>query len=212
MVIPSPLFEGLPEEAIAQLKAKVLDVQKNSRVIDEGNEATALFVVVSGRLKVLRSDADGNELTLNTLAEGDIFGELALLDDKPRSGTVVALEPCRLLMISKDDFRSLVHHPDVALRLLQRLADKIRRLSDTAFLFATGDVFMRLRALLTDLAQPRDNLRIIEEPLTQREIASRIGCTRERVTAVMKAIVEGGYVEIDDRRRIVLRKELPQRF
>ena len=98
------------------------------------------------------------------------------------------------------------------MRLLQRLADQVRRLSDTAFLFATGDVFMRLRALLTNLAQPRDNLRIIEEPLTQREIASRIGCTRERVAAVMKAIVEGGYVEIDNRRRIVLRKELPQRF
>ena len=212
MTIPSPLFEGLPQKTLRELQAKVLDVQRNSRVIDEGNEATALFVVIAGRLKVLRSDADGNELTLNVLSEGDVFGELALLDNRPRSGTVVALEPCRLLVISKDDFRKLLSHPEVAMRLLQRLADQVRRLSDTAFLFATGDVFTRLRALLTSLARPHENLRIIQEPLTQREIASRIGCTRERVTAVMKAIVEGGYVEIDARRRIVLRKELPQRF
>jgi CRP/FNR family cyclic AMP-dependent transcriptional regulator len=213
MAAPIPLFQGLPQESIDQLLSGGVrrTYPRNSVIINEGDEATSLYIVLSGRLKVYRADADGKEFILDTLSEGDHFGELALVDDEPRSASVATLEPCKLLVLSKAAFHeSLARNPELAAHLIQWFAGKVRRLTDSAYVIATCDVFGRLRALLTERARPRGDLMAIEEHLTHQEIASRIGCTREMVSRIMRDLVTGGYIEIDTDHRILVRKQLPQ--
>ncbi len=180
MAAPIPLFQGLPQESIDQLLSGGVrrTYPRNSVIINEGDEATSLYIVLSGRLKVYRADADGKEFILDTLSEGDHFGELALVDDEPRSASVATLEPCKLLVLSKASFHeSLARNPELA---------------------------------LTERARPRGDLMAIEEHLTHQEIASRIGCTREMVSRIMRDLVTGGYIEIDTDHHILVRKQLPQ--
>jgi CRP/FNR family transcriptional regulator, cyclic AMP receptor protein len=213
MTIPISLFQGLPQQSIEQLLSGGVQrtYPKTCVIINEGDEATSLYIVLSGRLKVYRADAGGKEFILDTLSEGDHFGELALVDDEPRSATVATLEPCKLLVLSKASFHeSLTRNPELAAHLIQWLAGKVRRLTDSAYLIATRDVFGRLRALLTERAKPKGELMVVEEHLTHQEIASRIGCTREMVSRIMRDLVTGGYIEIDTDHRIVVCKQLPQ--
>jgi CRP/FNR family cyclic AMP-dependent transcriptional regulator len=212
MAAPIPLFEGLPQESIDQLLSGGVQrtYPKNSVIINEGDEATSLYIVLSGRLKVYRADADGKEFILDTLTEGEHFGELALVDDEPRSASVATLEPCKLLVLSKASFHeSLTGNPELAAHLIRWLAGKVRRLTDSTYLIATRDVFGRLRALVTERAKPKGGAMVMEH-LTHQEIASRIGCTREMVSRIMRDLVTGGYLEIDTDHRILVRKQLPQ--
>jgi CRP/FNR family transcriptional regulator, cyclic AMP receptor protein len=215
MATSIPLFQGLPQENIDQLLSSGVErpYPKNSIIFHEGDEATSLYIVLSGRLKVYRANAEGKEFILDTLSGGDHFGELALVDDEPRSASVAAIEPCRLLVLSKAAFHeSLARHPGLAPRLIQSLASEVRRVTDSLYLIATQDVFGRLRALLKEQAKPRGDVMVIEARLTQQEIASRIGCTREMVSRIMCDMVTGGYIEIDTDHRIVMRKKLPQNW
>lgn len=209
----TPLFEGLPADCVEQLLSGGVQrtYPRNAVIINEGDEATSLYIVLSGRLKVYRADADGKEFILDILAEGDHFGELALLDDTPRSASVATLESCKLMVLSKAAFRqSLAANPELAVQLIRWLAGKVRRLTDAAYVIATRDVFGRLKALLMEQAKPRDGVHVIDERLTHQEIASRIGCAREMVSRIMRDLVTGGYVEIDTEHRIRINKKLPQ--
>ena len=215
VTIPIPLFQGLPQETVDQLLSRGVQrsYPRNCVILNEGDEASSLYIVLSGRLKVFRADAQGKEFVLETLSEGDQFGELALLDEAPRSASVATLEPCKLLVLSKASFQeSLARDPELAMQIIQTLASKIRRLTDTAYVIATHDVFGRLRALLTERAKVKGNLMIVEERLTHQEIANRIGCAREMVTRVMRDLAVGGYIETDAEHRIVIRKALPQNW
>jgi len=210
---PIPLFEGLPAHCVEQLLGAGVQraYPRNAVIINEGDEATSLYIVLAGRLKVYRADADGKEFILDTLGEGDHFGELSLVDDEPRSASVATLEPCKLMVLSKTAFQdSLLANPQVAFHLIRCLAVKVRRLTESAYLIATRDVFGRLRALLMERAKPRGELHVIDERLTHQEIAGRIGCAREMVSRVMRDLVTGGYIEIDTEHHILIRKKLPQ--
>jgi CRP/FNR family cyclic AMP-dependent transcriptional regulator len=124
---------------------------------------------------------------------------------------VATLEPCKLLVLSKASFQeSLARHPELATHLIQWLAGKVRRLTDSAYLIATRDVFGRLKALLMERAKAKGDLLLIEERLTHQEIASRIGCAREMVSRIMRDLVTGGYLQIDIDHHILIRKKLPQ--
>jgi CRP/FNR family cyclic AMP-dependent transcriptional regulator len=206
-----PLFQGLPQDSVDQLQKKGVQrtYPRGAVIINEGDAATSVFIVLSGRLKVYLGDAGGKEFVLETLSEGDLFGELALLDNAPRSASVMAIEPCKLLALSASDFKSLASNPELAARLMQRLTEKVRRLTNTLYVIATRDVFGRLRAFLTERAKPEGDLMVVEH-LTHNDIASRIGCTREMVSRIMRDLVTGGYIEIDSSHRILLRKQLPQ--
>jgi CRP/FNR family cyclic AMP-dependent transcriptional regulator len=214
MITSIPLFQGLPQESIDQLLKEAVPrtYRKGSTVIRQEDEATTLYIVQSGRLKVYRDDPGGKQFILETLSEGDHFGELALLDDKPRSASVDAIEPCVLLALSKAAFhKSLASHPGLSLQLLRSLAGEMRRLTDSLELLATQGVYGRLRALLVKEANTRDGAMVIEKPFTHQDMANRIGCTREMVSKIMSGLVIGGYLEIDtDPHRVFVRKQLPQ--
>ena len=207
-----PLFDGLAPESVERLMSRSVErnYPKQTVVIHEGDDPTGMYVIVSGRVRAYLTDANGKEFVLATHGEGEYFGELALLDDAPRSASVATVEPCRLLVLSRASFEEcLLQNPELALQLLKGLARRVRRLTESARTLALKDVFGRITALLQDLAVERDGVLVIEERLTHQEIARRIGSSREMVSRILKDLETGGYIEVDAAHRLAIRRKLP---
>lgn len=191
------VFAGLDDQQLAVLGAHVLTRRypKNTVIIQEGDEASALYVIESGQAKVYLSNEDGKEVIINMLGEGEIFGELALIDDAPRSASVKTTKPTHLAVISRTGFKQLLaSHTDIALRLLVDVTRRVRLLSESIRSLALLDVYGRVAKVLLDLAQEHDGQLIIREKPTQQDIANRVGASREMVARIMKDLLTGGYV------------------
>src|SRR5258706_16242319 len=124
-----PLFAGFTEDQLRLLATAVnrRNVPRGTVVIVEGDPTDSLYIIISGRLKVMMSDAEGKEVILAMLGPGEYFGEMGLIDDEPRSATVVAIEPCELLYIAKRDFKKcLAENFDMAMAVMRGLVRRLR--------------------------------------------------------------------------------------
>jgi CRP/FNR family transcriptional regulator, cyclic AMP receptor protein len=205
-----PLFEGLSSEQLARV-ANVTEVRRypaRGVVVTQGEPATELFAVVRGRLKVSSSNADGRDTVLGIMAEGEVFGEVALLDGGLRSATCSAVEPCELLVVSRAQFLELLENtPGIAVKLLLVLSRRLRRLSqrseDTAFL----DVPSRLARCLLDLAARFGEARgagvFVTLKLSQQELGDLIGATRESVNKNLAEWTRLGLLQLEAGRLLV---------
>lgn len=205
------LFEGLSEETLRPLlnRAAKKVVPKNTIVISEGDQSDSLYVILNGRVKVFLQDEEGKEIILNFHGPGEYFGELALVDDRPRSASVMTVEKAVFLVISKDDFRHyLADHPDVALILIKGLCRRMRLLTDSVKSLALMDVYGRVAKLLLSLAQPRQGKMVIESGVTHQEIANRVGASREMVGRILRDLATGGYIHIEGK-TITINEKLP---
>lgn len=205
-----PLFDGLSPEAVAKIESRAVarNYPRNAVVISEGDEATSMFIIVSGSVKIYHTEADGKETIHNTQGPGDHFGELALVDDAPRSASVMTQEASRLLVLSKAAFKEcLEESPEVGYHLVQTLARQVRRLTENVNMMSR-DVYGRIRTLLMSLSVERDGVLMIDHPMTQQDIANRIASSREMVSRVLKELTDGGYIAVPDK-RIVIKKKLP---
>ncbi|HEX3865149.1 MAG TPA: Crp/Fnr family transcriptional regulator, partial [Gemmatimonadaceae bacterium] len=172
----------------------------------------SLFVVREGRVKVVLIGEDGREVILGVLGVGDHFGELALIDDGPRSAHVIAMEDSNLLVLRRDDFRRRVEQtPGIAWSLLTELSRRLRRADDKIGGLVLLDVPGRIARLLLDLAE-ESGKSTIEKALTHQTIAQMIGASRETVSRAMKEFQDANWVTVE-RRRITLadRPALEQR-
>jgi CRP/FNR family cyclic AMP-dependent transcriptional regulator len=180
-------------------------------IVNEGDRSDSIFIIVAGRVKVYLHNRDGREIVLNTHGPGEYFGEM-VLDEGPRSASVVTLEPSRFLVISKAAFRTFLSgHPDFAMKLINRLMRRIRALTDNVGSLALLDVYGRVARLLMELAVERDGRLVVEDRLTQKDIGDRVGASREMVSRIFKDLVAGGYISLNDR-RITITKGLPKRW
>lgn len=208
------IFSGIPD---ADLRAiETLSVTrtypKNTVIINEGDQANAMYLVVTGKVRVYVSDESGKEFILNTMGPGDYFGELALLDDEVRSASVITTEKSTFSIIYKDDFSKVIlSHPNIALVLLKNLSNTVRQLTENVKTLALQDVYGRIRKTLMSLAVDRNGETLIEERLTQQDIANRIGSSREMVARILKDLSLGGYIEID-KKHFKLLKKLPESY
>src|SRR5438874_7157712 len=102
-----PLFTSFPEDQLRMLSTMVTrrSAPRSTTIMAGGDPTDSLYIVLSGRLKVMMSDADGKEVILAILGPGEFFGEMGLIDDEPRSASVVSIEPCELLFIAKREFK-----------------------------------------------------------------------------------------------------------
>lgn len=198
-------LEALSAHATAQA------FPRNAVIVNEGDRSDSIFIIVSGRVKVYLHNRDGREVVLNVHGQGEYFGEM-VLDEGPRSASVITLEPSRFLIISKGAFREFLSgHPDFAMKLINRLMRRIRSLTDNVGSLALMDVYGRVARLLMDLAVERDGQLVVDEPLTQKDIGDRVGASREMVSRIFKDLVAGGYISLDHR-RITIAKDLPPRW
>lgn len=186
-----PLFADLSPDELEKIEslAQVRSYPARTPVVNQGEPARALFGIMHGRLKVVSSGPDGRDTVLGIMAEGEVFGEVALLDGGARSATCTTIEPCELMVLDREPFMDLLAtSPAIAVKLLTVLAKRLRRLSqrseDNAFL----DVPTRLARALLDLVarfgerltQPNRGV-YISLKLSQQELGDLVSATRESV-------------------------------
>lgn len=206
-------FSGLEEHELRALSAHaaVQTFPKNAVIINEGDRTDSIFIILSGRVRVFLRGGDGREVVLNVHGPGEYFGELAL-DERPRSASVATLEPSKFCIITKADFRRFLSgHPDFAMKLIRRLMHRVRALTGTVGNLALLDVYGRVARLLLELATERDGRLVITQRLTQKDIADRVGASREMVSRIFKELIAGGYITLEQK-RIVINKDLPPRW
>ena len=205
------LFSELSEsdlEAVTKL-AVTRNFLKNTIILCEGDLSDSLYVILSGKVKVYLSDDEGKEVTLNVQGEDEYFGELALLDSAPRSASVVTLEKTQLAVISKSAFEQcMAKNPDISLKVSRGLARRLRELSENVRSLALMDVYGRVAHTLLDMSEEHDGKRIIPQKLTQREIASMVGASREMVSRILRDLSIGGYITIE-KKIITINERLP---
>jgi CRP-like cAMP-binding protein len=189
-----PLFVGLPLDQLESLGASLQRrrCRAGETIFRQNDPGNSLFIIESGVVKVQRASAEGKEVILAILSPGDFFGELALLDEEPRSADAVAKEDSTLLVLDRADFQKfIVQDPSAATRLLAALSRRLRRtdqlVQDAAFL----DVPARLARLLLTLTEQRE----ATDALTQSELAAMVGATRESVNRWLQFYRRRGLVE-----------------
>jgi CRP/FNR family cyclic AMP-dependent transcriptional regulator len=209
--LDSSVFSLAPEELVElRRKAQIRNLPRQMLVVSEGDHTDSLYIILSGKVKVFISE-DGRQVTLRQLGPGDYFGEM-VLDQGPRSASVMTLEPSSLAMVSRDAFQAFIAaHPDFTLRLIKKLIHFTRGLTNSVRSLALLDVYGRVARLLLDLAVERDGKRVIPEKLTQREIASRVGASREMIGLILRDLSVGGYITVSGR-EITINRVPPKRW
>ena len=194
-----PLFAGFPDEQLRTLVSVVTrrSAPRSSVIMAAGDPIDSLYIVISGRLKVMMGDSDGKEVILSLLGPGEFFGEMGLIDDSPRSATVVATEPCELISITKRDFRRcLAENFEMTNAVMRALVRRLREADRKIGSLALLDVYGRVARLLLDMAENVNGQKIVTRRLPKQDIAKMIGASREMVSRVMKDLQIGGYIEV----------------
>lgn len=205
------LFSNIPPECLYKLErtSSLRKYPKNTILFMEGDDNSQLFVIKSGLVCIHTDDNEGRQLVLNYMGPGEYFGELALLDDKPRSASASTVEDSTLLSISRENFRAFMReYPELYEVLMVELADRIRSLTENVKDMALLDVYGRVAHTLERLCSPAAE---VSPKLTHQDIANMVGASREMVSRVMKELVVGGYIEIQQKQIHIL-KSFPKNW
>jgi CRP/FNR family cyclic AMP-dependent transcriptional regulator len=208
-----PLFEGVTESELSALadRAVTRSYPKQAILVNEGDESDSLFLILAGRVKVYLSDESGKELILAIKGPGQYFGEM-VLDDQPRAASVMTIEPAQFAILSRADFRAfLLRHSEVALQVIQNLIRVARGLNQNVRSLAMLDVYGRVARILLELAVEQGGKLVIPEKMTQKDIAARVGASREMINRILRDLTTGGYVTVEAG-RITINKAPPARW
>jgi len=194
-----PLFSQLPDDQLLLL-TPVLSRKpypKDSTVIAAREPTDALYIVISGRLKVMMNDKEGREVILAILNQGEFFGEMGLIDQAPRSASVVTIESCELLTMTRADFtKCLQKNLDLTMSVMRGLVKRLREADKKIGSLALMDVCGRVARLLMEMAETVDGQKVITRKLPKQQIAKMVGASREMVSRVMKEMETGGHIEV----------------
>jgi CRP/FNR family transcriptional regulator, cyclic AMP receptor protein len=205
-----PIFSELSDEDITSL-AKLASRKrypKDTVVFFENEEGDFFFTILEGRIKVTILGDDGREVILSVLGPGDFFGEMALLDNEPRSATAIAVEESELLSLHRNDFQTVLNdNKSITSALIRVLSARLRRANHQISTLALLDVYGRVARVIVDMAREegkrlRDG-RIAFRRATHQEIANRIGTTRETVTRMLKDLERQGLIHVEGKEIVV---------
>lgn len=204
-------LDGVVVSAVAA-DAELRDLQRNDVIFSEGDPAEKLFVVRSGRIAITKRSPDGRESVVALMEEGDLFGEMPLFEahGAGRSAGARALEASELVAVPYEPRRAVFREkPELLWGVVALFARRLRAtnedLADSVFLDVTGRTAKRL----LEIAGDADEFML---PVTQEELASMVGASRERVNKAIAAFIRLGWIEQTERRyRILKRDELTRR-
>ena len=208
--------QDAPADAVAPLQPETLrgiastgvvrTFPRNTVLINEGDQGDSVFVILSGRVKIFSSNEAGREFVIDFHGPGEYVGEMTL-DGAPRSASVITVEPTTCAVVNRAQLRDFIlAHPDFAMHLIERLIHRVRVTTGNLKSLALSDVYGRLVRLLYALAKEVDGRQIVPEKLTQQEIADRVGASRDMIGKLMKDLVAGGYLAVEDRTITILKK------
>jgi CRP/FNR family transcriptional regulator, cyclic AMP receptor protein len=206
-----PFFAGLDTAALERVAAGTWTrrFRRGEIIYHAGDPGDTLFIVISGEVKISVPAETGQEAILATLRAGDVFGELVLLDGAPRSSTATALVATETVVLPRDRFRDLIAtEPPVRDALLASLAAELRRLTthveELHFLDMTGRLASRLVRLAAEAEVASDGSIRLLPTLTQAELASMVGCTRQSVNKVLGRFADDGLIRLERHAIVVL--------
>ncbi len=198
-----PLFEVLTPIQAQQVAAVVTKkrYKRGECLVEEGKTTDALYLLLSGRARVLMTDHKGNEVILATLRTGDYVGEMSLIDGAPHSATVTTEVQTDVLILGRADFlRCVGDNAAVALSLMRGLVQRLRHADRKIGSLALMGVYGRVATVLLESAQLGDNQqRVIRDKISRQDLAKMVGASREMVSRVMKEFEEQGFIETLDK-------------
>ncbi len=199
----TPLFEALSDEDSSALRSGIIDVNldRGERLFAEGDAGDKLYIILSGKIKLTKAAPDGRENLLSVHGPGEMFGELSLFDPVPRTSSATAVVNARLAGLAHDDLRTwLSTRPEVAMHLLQALAQRLRRINEVKADLVFTDVPGRVAKALLDLAErfgvPTPDGLQVNHDLTQEELAQLVGASRETVNKALADFAARGWIQL----------------
>jgi CRP/FNR family transcriptional regulator len=199
----TPLFETLSEEDSAALRSGIIDVHldRGERLFSEGDTGDKLYIILSGKIKLSKAAPDGRENLLSVHGPGEMFGELSLFDPIPRTSSAIAVTNTRLAGVAHDELLTfLSSRPEVAMHMLQALAQRLRKINEVKADLVFTDVPGRVAKALLDLAE-RFGTPIaagiqVHHDLTQEELAQMVGASRETVNKALADFAARGWLQL----------------
>ncbi|MFP8876020.1 MAG: Crp/Fnr family transcriptional regulator [Myxococcota bacterium] len=198
------LFQSLSNQELASIATLTTTRELASRdeLFHKGDQGSQVFVVCSGRLKILTTSRVGTCVVFNTVGPGEVIGELALISGTPRNATVIAVEPCVLLVIERRDFLAFLRsRPDAAIQLLVILADRLRGVNemveDTLFLNVSPRLAKKLTSYAERYGEPTPRGIRIDLKLSQEEWGDLVGTTRESINKQLRTWASDGMISLE---------------
>ncbi|MEE8116198.1 MAG: Crp/Fnr family transcriptional regulator [Gemmatimonadales bacterium] len=197
-----PLFSQLREGDVWRIRNAAItrNYARDSIILFESDAGDALYVVLSGQVKIVHTAEDGREVILATRAKGDFFGELSLIDDQPLTAHVIAMQDSDLLVLRRDDFRRcLAEMPGISAGLLRALCQRLRRADSMIGGLVLLDVKGRVARLILEMASQNDG-KTIPKGITHQTISQMIGASRETVSRTLREMTMQGLIVVTGRR------------
>ncbi|MBL1211713.1 MAG: Crp/Fnr family transcriptional regulator [Ignavibacteriae bacterium] len=199
-----PIFSELEEETIEKIAQVGVrkSYGKENVILMEEEAGSALFVIISGKVKISRTSSDGREVILSILSESDFFGEMAILDGLTRSATVISIEESELYIIQRNQFLELLKsHPEISISLLQELTQRLRtadmKIKALTLKDAEGKVATVILQIADDYGKIKQGLVEIEKLPLQQDLANMAGTSRETISRTLHSFAKKDLVEIE---------------
>ena len=205
-----PFFSVLKDREILAVipMFKEKKFARNSVIFTQEEEGNTFFFIIDGRVKVVILSRGGREVILAILGKHDFFGEMSLIDDMPRSATLIALEDTSIIFLKREDFLAkLIKYPEMTLRLMQEMSKRIRRADERINSLSALNVYGRVAGVILEIVKASGKTIpegfLIEKRPTHNDIAGMAGTTRETVSRIMKDLRSRGFLKMDGRGMIV---------
>lgn len=209
-----PLFSSLSRKQrnIIQSSCRSINFSKESIILNQGEDSSDLYVILSGKAKVSLINEEGREIILDILSKGDFFGELSLFDRMPRSATVIATANTDIIMLQRGAFIKIIkENPDITVNLLTVMARRLRNADERIETLAFVDVYGRVAKILIDMAKnkgkPLSDGSIKFVRPTHQVIADQIGASREAVTKAIKSLISRGLIIVSGKEITITPKQ-----
>ena len=207
-----PLFAMLTDAQASAVSDAVVKrrYKRGDSIVEQGKKSNALFIMLTGRARVISTDSRGREVILATLQSGDYIGEMSLIDNEPHSATVQAEIQTDVLELARLDFaRCLPENNSMAYAVMKGLVQRLRHADRKIESLALMDVYGRVARALLEFAVPAaDGQMVIRDKISRSDIAKMVGASREMVSRVMKDLEERGFVQSQDNGSMLIKERM----
>lgn len=206
-----PLFGELTESEQKEIWNHVItrSYTKSNIILFEEDQGDSLFIIKEGKVKITRLSEEGKEVILSILGEGEFFGEMSLLDGESRSANVIALSDCKVFILKRDNFLSIIKStPQIAITLLEELAGRIRKSDQQIEYLSLADAENRVAMTILRIAEQSGTFKMgkvtIEELPMQQDMANMSGTSRETISRMLSEFADKGYIERKGKKLVLL--------
>jgi CRP/FNR family cyclic AMP-dependent transcriptional regulator len=207
-----PLFSLLTNEQAQSIADSVVKrrYRRGEIIVEHNRKSNALFILLTGRARVLTSDSRGREVILAVLQPGDYVGEMSLIDNEPHSATVRAEVQTDMLVLGRAEFaRCLPENSSLSYAILRGLVQRLRNADRQIESLALLDVYGRVARSLLDMAEQTGDQLLIRNKVSRQDMAKIVGASREMVSRVMKDLEERGVIQTQENGSVVIKERLP---